>query len=133
MCLGKAWPTKKEKNPLSVRREAARSLHSGNSGRLLGSLASPRAQVCPGQSGVPPHEQKPEGPSVHLWPCCHPLLSTNLCVSSGSGPVTIAVGPGPRPSAVVPSGCGAGACLSLLGPPDLHVPFPTVDSVPAKP
>lgn len=32
MCLGRAWPTKEEKNPLSLQSVAARSLDSGNSG-----------------------------------------------------------------------------------------------------
>lgn len=94
---GKAWPTKEEKNPLSVSREAARSLYSGNSERLLGSLASPGVQVCPGQSGVPPHEKKQEGPSVHLQLCCHPPLSTmpEPSTCSESGPFLITAGAGP--------------------------------------
>lgn len=52
MRLGEAWPTEQEKSPRVCEESGCQACRSGNSERLLGSLACPCVQVCPGQSGV---------------------------------------------------------------------------------
>lgn len=131
MCLGEGVaPLRRRKTPLSGRSAAARPLRSGNSGRLLESLACPSVQVCPGRSGMPSHEKRHEGPGAPppppLVPHRRPPLPSHSRTfwSHGKRPlrdhrVSRGAGPsGSRPAA------GCRGLLPLLAPPDLRVRFP---------
>lgn len=100
MCaLGRRGPPRRRKAPLSVSREAARPLRTGNSERLLESLARPGLQVCPGQSGVSSHAKRPGGPRVCPRPLPTPAFPLpEPLAGSGSAPFLVAlcpVGAGP--------------------------------------